>query len=466
MELSVKELTSVDKEIIIKANREDLAEKFDKAYKKYRAQIQMPGFRPGRVPLGLIKKRFGNEIELEEINNYVQEVYEKEIVPEHEPVGETEMTDMSWENDQLEVTFKVGSRPKFELADLSKLSLDKMVHDVSDEEVEEEIERTLERQGNWEEVEEEITEEYRVTVDAVTIGDDGNPIEEERDENQVLDLRQDAAKEFREHLVGKKTGDNVEMKLGEGEEQDHFEMEIKKVEKMNEAELTDEFATEASQGAASNVDEFRSYIKSNMQQYYDQTANDMFKQEAIDKLSAAHDFEIPEVMKAQILNQYVEYAKQQSGGELPDGFDEETYKANMDDQAIREGKWAFISQELQEKFDDIEITAEDIDEYIGIEAARFGATADQLKSFYAQDPGQLENLRTNIRENKIFDKLADEVDITELSRDEFNDKKEAEAKETEEKEADAKKAEAQKAEKAEEIQEENKTESEEETEKE
>src|SRR5690625_3569427 len=102
----------------------------------------MPGFRPGKVPLGLIKKRFGQEIELEEINNYVQEVYEKEIVPEHEPVGETEMTDMSWENDELEVTFKIGARPQFELVDLSSLTFDQMVHDVTDEEVEEEIQRT------------------------------------------------------------------------------------------------------------------------------------------------------------------------------------------------------------------------------------------------------------------------------------------------------------------------------------
>jgi trigger factor len=68
VDISVQELTSVDKEIIIKATREDLSSKFDKAYKKYQKQIQMPGFRPGNVPLGLVKKRFGKEIELEEIN--------------------------------------------------------------------------------------------------------------------------------------------------------------------------------------------------------------------------------------------------------------------------------------------------------------------------------------------------------------------------------------------------------------
>src|SRR5690625_6913019 len=98
---------------------------------------------------------------------------------------------------------------------------------------------------------------------------------------------------------------------------------------MNQDELTDEFAKESSQVMANNVYEFRSFIKSNMQQYYDQTSKDMFRQEAIDKLTKAHDFEIPEVMKTQVLNQYVEMAKQQSGGELPAGFDVETYNAHL-----------------------------------------------------------------------------------------------------------------------------------------
>ena len=76
MNISVKDITSVDKEVTLKATREDLQPKFDKALKKYQGQISMPGFRPGRVPLGIVKKRFGNDIEIEEINKYVQEVFE------------------------------------------------------------------------------------------------------------------------------------------------------------------------------------------------------------------------------------------------------------------------------------------------------------------------------------------------------------------------------------------------------
>jgi len=428
VELSVQDITSVDKEITIKADRSDLDPKFDKAYKKYRKEIQMPGFRPGNVPLGLIKKRFGKEIEMEEINSYVQEVYENEIVPEYEPIGETQMKDMSWEDDKLEVTFKVGAKPEFELTDLEAITVDKMVHDVTDEEVEEELERTLDRQGNWVELgdDEEITEESRVTVDAVSLDDDGNPVEDEKDENQKLDLREEGAAEFKKHLVGHKKGDVVPMSIGDDTEKDNFQLTVKAVEKMEKATMNDEFAKEQSNGEAKNVDEFKSYIKSRMQQYYDQSASDMFRQDAVTELTKAHEFDIPEVMVSQIQDSYVEYAKQQSGGQLPPNFNEEEYKENLKDQAVREGKWAFISEKLQEKFEDIEIKPEDIEEFIGVESARHGIPVDQMKSYYAQNPNQLESLRTNIRENKVFEKLDDAVTINELSKEEFRKKREAE----------------------------------------
>ncbi len=432
MELSVQEITSVDKEITIKADRSDLDPKFNKAYKKYKKEIQMPGFRPGHVPVGLIKKRFGKEIEMEEINTYVQEVYENEIVPEYEPVGETQMKDMSWEDDNLEVTFKIGAKPEFELADIESTTVDKMVHDVTDEEVEEELERTLERQGNWVEVgDEEITEEFRVTVDAVTLDEDGNPVEGETDEDQKLDLRDDSTADFRKNLVGKKKGDVVDVKLGEEGELDNFQLHVKNVEKMEKAELTDALAKEQSNGEAKNIDEFKSFLKSRMQQYYDQSAKDVFRQDVVEELTKAHDFDIPEVMVNQIQNSYVDYAKQQSGGQLPPNFNEEEYKDNLKDQAVREGKWAFISEKLQEKFDDIEIGPEDIDEFIGMESARHGVPVDQMKSYYAQNPNQLESLRTSIRENKVFDKLNDAVTINELSKDEFRKKREEESEEKE-----------------------------------
>ncbi|MCR9131073.1 MAG: trigger factor [bacterium] len=424
MNISVKDLTSVDKEVTIKANREDLQPKFDKAFKRYQGQISLPGFRPGKVPLGLVKKRFGNDIEIEEINKYVQEVFENEIAEKHNPVGEAEMVDFQWENDELEVIFKIGAKPEVELSDLSKIEVNKMVHDVSDKEVEEELERTLEREGNWEDVDGKIDKESKIIADVDSLDDDGNVVEDEADKDQTIDMRQDAAKEFLKALKGKKAGDVVDMKLEEDGEKDHFRVTVKTVQKLHKAELNEEFISKNSNGEASNEDEFKSFLKSKMQQYYDQTSDDMFRSGVVEALTDAHEFEVPVAFVEQVKSSYVNQLKQQMGGNLPETFDENSYRDEMTEQAVREARWYFISQKLQETFEDIEIKPEDIDEFLSIEAARYGATTDQLKGYYAQNPSMLESLRSSIRENKVFEKLQDEVKIKELDKDAYRKEQE------------------------------------------
>lgn len=434
MDISVEDLTSVDKEIKISATREDLDPKFKEAFKKYQGQINMPGFRPGKVPLEIVRKRFGKEIEQEEIGKYVQEVFENEVVPEYEPVGESQMVDMSWENDELEAKFKIGSKPDFSLVDLGEITVDKLVHDVTDEEVGEEIERALEQEGEWEEVDEEITEKNRVIVDALHLDENGDPIEGERDEDQEIDMRREEFKSFSDHLLGKKAGDEVDVELGEDDNKDTFRLVVKKVKGVSKANLTDEFAKKQTNEEAKNVDEYKSLLKSRIQNYYDQSAEDLFKNDMVDEMVDAHTFDVPEVFVEQIQNQYVQRVKQQNQGQLPPGFDEEEYKENVKDRAKRDAKWFFINEKLQEKFDDIEIKPEDIDEYLSAEAARYGISVDQMRNLFAQNPQQLENLRNSIRENKVFEKLAEEVTVNEISKEKYQEEYEKKINDQEEKE--------------------------------
>ncbi len=432
MDISVEDINSVDKKIIITADREDLEPKFEEAYKRYQKQINLPGFRPGKVPLKLIRKRFGDEIEQEEVSNYIQDVFENQVVEEYEPVGEAKMLDHEWDGEELEAEFQIGQRPEFELVDLEQIEVDRMVHDVDDEEVEEELERMLENEGEWKEIDDEATEDCRVIVDATALDKDGNPIEEDKEEDQTIDLRQEDNEVFREKLVGSKAGDVVTVTFGDEDEDsesdeelsNEFQIEVKRVEKPEKVELTDQFAKEQSNGQAENVDEFRSFLKSQMQDYYDRRSDEMFRNEIIEEITEAHDFEVPEVFIDQVKNNYVQQVRQQYGDNLPEDFDEEVYKERMEDQAHREGKWYFINDQLQEEFDDIDIDSDDIDEYLASEAERHGVTTDQMRNVYAQNPQQLESLRNQIREQKVFDRLEDKITVNEVTRDEYQEKQE------------------------------------------
>ncbi len=135
----------------------------------------------------------------------------------------------------------------------------------------------------------------------------------------------------------------------------------------------------------------------------------------------AHEFEVPELVLDQILNNYLAQTKQQYGQNLPADFDEEEFKNKSKDRAVNDAKWFFISDKLDKKYE-IEITAEDIDAHLSVEAARYGLTVDMLKQFYASSGEQLEQLRMSIRDEKLFEKLLEEVKIEELSKDAYQEK--------------------------------------------
>ena len=424
MDIKVEDLTSVDKKITITADRADLKPKVDEALKKYSKQINMPGFRPGKVPISIVRKRFGKEIETEQVNEYVQEVFRDKIVPEYEPVGEPQIDDFKWEDGQLEVDMKIGVKPELELADISTIEIDKMVHDVTEDEVEEEVERALERAGTYEEADEPVTETSKVLVDAVALDDQDNPIADDVDEDKELDLNKEENQQFKDALVGKKAGEIVPVELGEGDDKQKFNVTLKQVYKLKKPELNEDFVKQATQGQVETVDAFRADIKSRIQNYYDQTAEDMAKQELMEKLIESHEFEVPEVVVEKFLDAYVDQLKQQQG-DLPEDFNTDEYKEGMRDQAKREAKWAFILDKLEAEYE-VEIEAEDVDNKIATEAARYGMPVEMVKNFYQQSNDQLENLRRNIRTDKVFQQLLDVVSVTELDKDSYQEKKKEE----------------------------------------
>ena len=425
MNIAVEDKSNVDKVLTISATREDLAPRFEKAFREYRKKINMPGFRPGQVPVSIVKKRFGKEIESEEINKYIQEVFKDEVVPKFSPVGEPRFEDMKWDDGELEVKLEIGVKPEFKLQDIASFKIDKMVHDVTDVEVEEEMKHSLERGGTWKETEGKIDEKSRVTVDAVPLDKDGKPGEEDQDTDKELDLSDDENKEFLEALKGAKKGDEVKVTLGEGDDAESFQLTVKKVMKLELPVLNEEFVKEATKGEVTSVDDYRSRIKSQIQNYYDQVSGDMLKQEIMDKLIEAHpDIEIPSVLVSRFQDAYVDRMKQQQQGQpLPEDFNEEEYRESIRDDAEREARWAFIIEELGKKYDDIEIKEQDVDARLSSEAARYGLPVEMVKNFYAQSADQLETLRQNIRTDKLFDRILEQVSVNELDKDAYQEKK-------------------------------------------
>lgn len=428
MKLTAETLNVVDKLIHVEATREDLKDQFETAYRFYRSRVNLPGFRKGQIPVDVIRQRFGRDIELEEIQKELNKVYQDQIVREHNPMGETQLTKLQWENDELSATFKIGISPNVKLVDLTKLKVPKLVHDVSEKEVEEEVQRALERDGTTEEVDEKITKDHVVIVDAQSLDEKKKPIEGQLDKDQKIDLSQSGAEEFLKSLKGKRAGQSVDMTVKSGKQKDRFRVTVNKVLKKHPAEATEEFCKKQSGDQATTLDELKAHIRSQMQMYFDQTSDRLFQQDVIEVLLKAHEFQTPEVFQDQIVEHALKEYKEKQGDKLPETFDEPAYRDSQKEMAEREARWVFINKALQEKYDDIEITAEDVDQELEKMATSYGLTVEQIKGFYAQNTSELENLRNKIRDEKVFAKLESELQIKEMDKDAFNKYKEKENK--------------------------------------
>lgn len=420
MNISVNPINSVDKEIVVTATREDLNPRFEKALKDIRKKANIPGFRIGMAPMGMIRKRFAKEVEAEEINTYVQDTFRDKIYPEYKPVGEPKITDIKWENDVLEVTYVIGVRPEFELVDIKSITVDKLVHDVTEDEVNKEVEHALTRRGTYADSEDEIEETSKITADVQPMDDHGHDTGVEK--GQEFDLSEPDNAEIRKQVLGKKIGDTVEVSIAHGDHSHDYKMTITSHKKSTSAELNEEFIKDASRGEATTEDEYRSFLKSRIQEYFDKTAVDFMKEEIADALVEAHEFEVPEAVVDMVINNYLEDYKRRAGGKLPEDFNFEDFKASSYERAQKETKWMFIQDKLAEVNPEIEITIEDVDNFMAEEAAKYGLTVDMIKQFYASSTDQIENLRQNLRSQKLFDKLVNEVNVNELSKEAFQNR--------------------------------------------
>ncbi len=418
--ISVNPINSVDKEIVLTASREDLNPRFEKALKDIRKKANIPGFRIGMAPMGMIRKRFAKEVEAEEINSYVQDTFRDNIYTEYKPVGEPKITDIKWENDVLEVTYVIGTRPEFDLIDVKSVTVDKLVHDVTEEEVNKEVEHALTRRGTYTDSEDAIAENSKITADVKPLDDHGH--ETSIEEGQEFDLSEPDHEEIRKQVIGKKVGDVVEVSITHGDHSHSYSMTITSHKKSAPAELSEEFIKDATRGEATTEDEYRSFLKNRIQQYFDKTAVDFMKEEIADALVEAHDFEVPQSVVDMVIDSYLEDYKRRAGGKLPEDFNVEDFKGSSFERARKESKWMFIQDKMVEIHPDIEITIEDVDNFMAEEAAKYGLTVDMIKQFYASSTEQIENLRQNLRSQKLFDKLVNEVNVNELSKDAFQNR--------------------------------------------
>jgi trigger factor len=428
MHTEIKEISSVEYELTLHIPAQDLQPELDRLLRQLRNRVQLRGFRPGKAPLSLIKQRYGDEIALELAERKIREALETAVLEPgtYRVVGRPRILRLNYKPDaDLHAVLRFGVRPQFDLKPLDQETLPRLVHQVTDEEVDEAIHRLRKEEATLVDLPQDagLAADDFATVDLQRLDDTtGMPIIGEKEEGISFFLDDPRLKaELRQALLGKKAGDTLRVELPHGGEEEkahihthRYEVRVREAKRRELPALDAAFIEKVTRGAAQDEAGLRELVRRELQARWDRQARELLEQEIMDRMLALHPIPVPESAVEMVLDQFVEDVRQRNRGRLPEGFDETAFRHANRALAEQEARWMFLFEKVVETFQ-LRVTDEDLDAFFTEQAtADSSFNADALRQFYASVPGLMDQVRSRLLTRKVFDTLSTQFRLEDL----------------------------------------------------
>lgn len=418
----------------------DIDAQIDAEVKKIQGQVKMPGFRPGKAPLSLLKKLHGKnllgQVLQDTINTTSQEALEKNNVrPAMQPKIEVVSFD---EGKDLEYSIEVEITPEFDIPDLSKLKLERLVVEAEEAQVMEAVTNIASQQKNFKKA---AKTTKAATGDAVLmdfVGKiDGEAFDGGAAEGHQLELGSNTfIPGFEDQLVGVKAGDEKEVKVTFPENYQAenlagkdavFDVKIHEVQKPADVEINDEMAKKF---GLENLDALKDIVKKQVEQENNGLSRTKLKRGLLDLLADEVSFEVPAGMVDLEFDQIWQQLKMDMQREAmaenpetkPDDIEEpgddvkEEYKAI----AERRVRLGLLLSEIGQK-NEVNVSQEEVTRQISMEAQRYPGQEKQVFEFYQKNPEAMAQVRAPLFEEKVVDFILELADVKDkkVTRDEL-----------------------------------------------
>ena len=468
--MQVKETKSegLARALEVTISAKDLDARMTTRLSEIKGQVQLKGFRPGKVPEDYLRKTYGQQIMSEIVQQVVNETSQQAITdrderpalqPEIKLVGEAEPILAGKADLVYEMNFEVI--PAIKLTDFSKLELRRPVAKVTAEQVEESLSRLASSRQTYAPKNAKAKSGDQVKIDFIGRIDgeafDGGTAE---GVNLVLGSGQ-FIPGFEEQLEGSKAGDALDVKVTFPEDYGSealagkeavFECKVHEVSAPSETVIDDDFASSL---GMENLEKLKEAIEEQIQRDYGQMSRTHLKKGLLDALDAAHDFELPPTMVNlefdQIWHQF-EHELEHQDKKIEDlDEDEETLRAEYRSIAERRVRTGLVLAEVGTQ-NKIEVTQEEVNQALMERVRQFPGQERQVLEYFQKNPDAMAQVRAPVFEEKVVDfivelaKVSDtEVSLEDLMSDPSDDDEASKKKPAAKKKAAPKKAAAKKA---------------------
>jgi len=437
LNFKVNDISESEKEVEVTLPYEEIKNDIDVEVKKQTRNIQVPGFRKGKVPKHIIKQKYGDALEYEASEKVANSRFwdiakEKEL----KPIGQPVMTDLHFHPGE-EFKFKVKYEivPEIEVKEYTGQSIEVPEIFVKQEEVEKEIQNLL-RSNSIQEDADLVgnNDNYLLDVELTRIDENGQPITDSKPEKIQIDFANEKVHpDIKVNARGKKVGEKfkfhfydermVQNKDGQEEKVvEHFdyEVEILGIKKLTLPEMNEELIKKATKDKLSTESELRGEIEKNIQSFYDQKAEEFTRNNLIGLIITKNDFTPPTLMVNSILDEMVQNEEERLKKEGMKKIDKKYLREYLQPSALNEVKWYQIKSEILKK-ENLKVSDSELEEQAKVDAEKTGLPIDKLMNYY-KSSNQMERML----DKKLFDFLKEKNEIKKVDPDKLAKKQKEE----------------------------------------
>ena len=415
MEVSIKNLNDCASELTCTMSVEDLAPHFTKAYRDALPMIEIKGFRKGKVPLPMVKRLFGDEIEYKAVDEITNEVFKNELKERNiNPIGAPVMTDLQFKpGTPLSFTIKYEVKPVVEAKEFRGTKVEADVIEYNEKAYEKELMHRRRYFAAYEEAKKVEGDDYIVTADTEELDENGNVIPSHSRKDVRFPLYEASLeKEIVAVLTSTPLGQTGEAVLqhthGDHTHTVRLKITVKKIEKPVLPALDDAFAAKASYDRFTTLADYTADLRSGLEKYYAERNEKAVESELLKNIVAAYDFTVPESLIESVLDAYIEDVKsQQPGKELPRGFDAKKYRDTYREGAAWEAKWMLVREALLAK-ENLQVADEDLEKLAEEIAPKSGIDKERLMKYYKES----DTVSEKILSDKLMKRLKESAVIT------------------------------------------------------
>jgi trigger factor len=438
-----QDVAPLHKHLNVTINKEDYLPTFEKSLKEYSKKANIPGFRKGMVPSGLIRKMYGNSLFVDEVLKTVDkevfhylETEKLDIFAQPLPVEmNLGQLDVNHPNNYT-FTFEVGMKPQFQMPELAKEKIKRFMITVTDEMVQEEVDKLKTRYGNMTEPEEVNNEENVLNITFIETDENGNELEGgiRKDNSLLVKYFKES---FRQKLIGRKKDDTIVLRLEDAFEpkelewvtsdlgldsasNKNFKIVITKIGFVEARELNEELYSQLFPNEEIKTEEdFRNRIRQELQKQWDAESRNQLQHSLYHILLEHTEITFPQ----DFLKRWIK-----TQGESKEVKSDEDVEKEFPS-FINQLKWSLITEKLVRE-NNIEVKPDEVREfahqqllgYMGMQAA--GEEQQWMRDYIdrmMKDRKYVEDAYNRMQTQKIFEFAETQIQPEEIpvTKEEF-----------------------------------------------